>query len=410
MSTSTILAFAQDPLSPKPYPPFEILPARASLKRGDIHRATDRSIAWEYISPKEVGQTATEEFIYARVAVPDGYRISKLSETTEVGDMVWAEHLAEGWSDIVSVGLRLGSKVADVCDEMIACQSSRTFIAKPESSASASKSIPAYHRLMSPGESLRRGDRCIVGAMNSWRRIDDSDRGSVIKGPDELYDQFMFCRPTSPSHRYWYIDEKHGSDKSLGGKDDPWRTLEHAKSFIAKSSAKTGHKVFGSILNANDVAVHHIDVAEPEPDPDQAAIQRANAAVVEKMESERSKAEIDIVLGEQVEGCRPKHWNRELVKKSKRRMPEGFRIMFQGEELNTPDLVYMEVSQGHWSWSRPTSDLLGLKVETVDEVCAREEHAIGTLAMLPEELSKIKELLTFAAARIALVEERYFAE
>ena len=57
---------------------------------------------------------------------------------------------------------------------------------------------------------------------------------------------------------------------------------------------------------------------------------------------------------------------------------------------------------GQHNWCHPTSDLLGMRVEAVDLVCAREAQPIS----VSSELRQIRQEAICTAARVALLEEK----
>ena len=135
-------------------------------------------------------------------------------------------------------------------------------LGSPNAKEQLSWSIPDGYRLMDAGETQRYGDMYKEQNAKEWVPVDCVARGMLVPERNTKDGCYVYCRPVSQRHRYWYINRETGSDEiGNGSKIEPWKSVEHAMARIEKGVAVLEQELFGTIIDlASSEGVHHFDI------------------------------------------------------------------------------------------------------------------------------------------------------
>ena len=421
MTTSTQ---STDPHAPPA--PYEVLDVGTVTKKRDIKRIKI-SGQWEGIGAHEIDKVTKESdgSVYARARAPHGYALVGENDTTLcMGDLCFQKK--EGvWKRFEELYTKQdeGKTVEELMRN--AGRGNRLLFAKPLPNESdnphakeqLSWSIPDGYRLMDVGETQRYGDMYKEQNAKEWVPVDCVARGMLVPERNTKDGCYVYCRPVSQRHRYWYINRETGSDEiGNGSKIEPWKSVEHAMARIEKGAAVLEQGLFGTIIDlASSEGVHHFDIDEHEQEPLPVEM------VSEPAEPPRSKRYTTVEDISKVNsasfrdfekakpGKYPKHWRKQDVHRYLGRLKETFptyRIMYRGEILKQGDLICKKV-EGRRTWTHCPIEMVGTEVDEMLQLCARDSLPQQSLTSIEAKLDAVSHKLHDAIDFVSLLKADY---
>ena len=234
--------------------------------------------AWFEVDEDKVGEKVPYKgWGVCRMAYPHGYRKPITDEVICDEDVIWTE---DGWlsADKVLKGKWIGSNVRPEVDGLV--------VAKRDLSQLDSRAVkmPELCRLLVPGvDCLRRGDLMIAGNQKQWTEIGFGLRGQSVKVGTEKNGWIRCCRKVSELAQVWWVCEKTGDERNLGGYDDPWPSEAVAKTNIKAAEQVTGEPAEGVIRSKAGEDLLWFDGPEREAFGAEAEILAQTAKMGERM-------------------------------------------------------------------------------------------------------------------------------
>ena len=416
-----------DPQTVAPPAPYQILKAGTVTKKRDIKRIKISS-QWDGIGAHEIDKVTKEsdDSVYARARAPHGYAlVEEHSTMLGMGDLCFPKKDGE-WRRFEELYTKQdeGKTVEELMRN--AGRGNRLLFAKPLPNESdnphakeqLSWSIPDGYRLMDVGETQRYGDKYKEQNGKEWFPVDSMARGELVPERNTKDGCYVYCRPVSPQHRYWYINRETGCDESGGGTMiEPWKSAKHAMARIEKGAATLGQRLFGTILDLTSMeGVHHFDIDEPEQEPLPVEM------VSEPAEPPRSKRYTtveDITKANTTASVRdferakpgkyPTRWRKQDVHRYLGRLKETFptyRIMYRGEILKQGDLICKKV-EGRRTWTHCPIEMVGTEVDDMPQLCARDSLPQQSLTSFEAKLDAMSHKLHDAIDFVSLLKADY---
>lgn len=225
--------------------------------------------AWSEVEEWEVGHDVPKSgVLYGRFTVPADYVAAEASESITDEMLVWLDE-EQRWRLAEEVPGITGKVVDAARKEWISQRNTRLFVAKlVEGAVPATVEIPSRHRMLYPGERIRRGDKMIYDNRTEWMPVGQLEtNGQTVPAPDIVNGHVRFCRPIPFNWQNWYVDPVKGKPEHLGGQGDPFPSVEFAQQTIEEAARKAGTAPYGIIWQGG-VPKTIYDVKEPtEPDP-----------------------------------------------------------------------------------------------------------------------------------------------
>ena len=315
--------------------------------------------------------------------------VSAIAGDREVGvnDVCWRDS-APSWEPVDArvVGSTVSSLVA-VCKQ----QNERIFFAtlvNPHDMAVVA--VPAQHRQLWPGETVRRGDKFLEAGMNQWHEVSDQ-LGTVVDNSGEV----RYCRPTSPQAQNWYVKDGAGGT-GLGGPEDPFPSLAVAQERIEKAGAAAGITPYGIVWSTEGVPLMCYDIPEPEGRP-QFPDSEGFLAQENEPKQETGRRGTAKQLAE--------HWmleEQEAVDSAMQDCNSKYRQMVAGEETRATDLWYGPFNDDWDSlmWQPCPADLVGLDPGVSGYIFARKQAPTQKAGVIESRLNEVEEQLEAALATI----------
>lgn len=414
------------PQAVAPPAPYEVLKPGAVTKDRDIKRL-NVSDQWEGAGINDIDKVIKEsdEHEYARAKAPPGYALLGENKTPVLpGDLCFQKNVGE-WKTFEDLyesqdeGKTIGelARKAGRGNWLWFARLLRNEFDSPVVNEQASFSIPEGYRLMDVGETRRYGDKCKELNAEEWFSVDSIARGMPVPERNTKDGCYIYIRPVSPLHRYWYINRESGCDENGDGSlAAPWKSAQHAMARIEKGESVFGHKLFGSILGLPGMeGVQHFDVDEPEAEP---LPVKFNSEPVEPPQSRRYETVADISKFdgglfrdfEKVKSGRyPKHWRKQDVHRYVGRLKDKFptfRVMYQGESLKQGDLICKKID-GKRTWVPCPIEMVGTEVDYMPELCARDSLPSRKLESFEAKLDAMSHKLYEAIDYLSLLKADY---
>lgn len=378
-----------------PHDPYGLLPPGVKIIAGDIKRLVGEGQQWVPVEEHEYDHLVPSRgCAYARVEAPENYLIAAQDDSVSRDSLVWTSNTGD-WTPASQYPEILGRPIGPLMVEFRKTHNQLLFVAVVNPVAPPHKilDVPARHRVLYPGERLRRGDRMIFSALSGWEPTKLDSWGQPVSMPDASNGEARFCRPIDNHFQHWYVDPK-GQAGNMGGAADPWPSVEYAEKRIEEASKAAGAAPHGIIWEGQLPKMVY-DLPEQE--------ERATISMVDKMmsdivavEDERAiaaitKGAMTAKTGEQLDSeaaqpVKPKPAARrapakqsqpqrpltsvagiaqrldcttdELRDDATRQLPRNFRLMIPREEIGRGDLMYQldeELETAQW---KPAPDEL----------------------------------------------------
>lgn len=204
-------------------------------------------------------------YAIARLSPPDGYRGLEGSDVLRSRDLAWS---GEKWVLIRDTMLSdfIDRPFSYVVERWEAEHNTRPMVCtRKNPAANQVIEIPTHHRKLWASEAIRRGDKYVVGAsdMDDWADVPVSMHGLIVEDPEESNDFVRYCRPVSPNAQIWYVDPL-AEEGGVGGRQDPFKSLDQAKHTISVAAEAAGTPAFGIILSVSGKPLLVYDLPEPE--------------------------------------------------------------------------------------------------------------------------------------------------
>lgn len=390
-------------LAVPPDDPYTLLPPEHKIQAGDIKRVVGENQVWAPVEESEIGHAVPKSGIaYARVTPPEFYKLLGRSENVGASDVCWTDTsldwvpVPEEWIDAVS------GTVIENCRQ----QNYRCFIATlSDPDNHRMKPIPAHHRVIYPGEKLRRGDKYINQGRIEWTELSERFSGEAAEPQNEQNGFIRYCRPIHHQSQTWYIDAQAGTDTktTMGSFENPFKTLAKAQEIIEAAAQKVGRSPFGMICSREGVPMMFYDLPEPPP--------RASGA--REVEEETPEPEVDLdqeteaacqahyLPGDAVDLAQ--HWGltkQEVIDSAFQDCNSRYREMHPGEETRATDLWYGPFNEDYESimWQPCPAELVGLDPGTCDYIFARKRAPTSGKPLLESRLSDVEQQLEVALA------------
>lgn len=420
----------------QPPEPYGLLLPGIEIQEGDMKRPVGEGYGWTLAEESEWGYKAPGQGIaYARVTVPEQYRLALGDEKVSCTDLIWTSQSTE-W-----LMLAQDQSIIDSWDTIREIQTANrveknilVFFAKRNADVADHQTVshPTRHRDLWPGEKLKRGDMIIYQGLPTWQKIAEAARGQSVPDPGPENGSVRYCRAVAPNHAAWYVSEK-GNEKNLGGVLDPWPSLEFAMKKIEKDAKAAGVAPYGTIWDlATSKPVQFYDLPEPaydEPASDEPVTEEHVAEVYDREAAAATVDETPMIEVEIIRQDPPRdaqwepdtvivadpaapaasnqvavqtvrlydlaelqeimHCNSDqVIIDAKRQLPRGFRMMEGHEELAHGDMIFQPLSglAGIVVWQLVPPQLYGAAVCSLEYMFAR--RTISAMDAFKQELMR----------------------
>ncbi len=438
-----------DLLAVVPDDPYSLLAPEIPIQLGDIKRIVGESNVWSPVEEHEVGhKTPAQGMAYARVAVPEGYTLAADDAVVRTSDLIWTS--ADGvWQRAGEHFNGEAEIVGDIKRAHLENLNQLLFVAQidPEQASHRTLDVPTRHRMLFPGEHLRRGDKLCYEGLLDWEPVVELAFGVSVALPGSDNGNARYCRPVHPNQQNWYVDEQKGTLAGLGGSQDPWPSSRVAQEKIEAAARAAGVSPYGIIWNAAGNPIMVYDLPEPEntrvPAPLPPHVQAmmaeedtkfleaiTTAAMTAKTKEElaqeskatirppKKRAEAPIVDNRPVvDGINQFDTNwlanntgltvDELQAEAESKLPRNFRFMIAGEEVKTGDLWYRPIGDDVDSlmWQAITPEMVGLNPAMAEYLLARKtvsrnDKILDRLAQARQKHIELGDLLSELGAML----------
>lgn len=395
---------AVDPnlLAVPPHDPYSLLQPGAVISADDIKRIVGEGQQWVPIEPHEIGHSVPSRGVaYGRVEAPENFLLALRDKIVSPEMLVWTSNTG-AWQSAVQFPEVSGRNVGELMDEFLKQHNQLLFVAVNDPTAPLHQAldVPARHRVLYPGERLRRGDRMIFQGLTAWIAVDVITFDQPVTMPDGANGEVRFCRPTGPHFQNWYVDQAKGKPENMGGAADPWPAVAFAEGQIEAASKSAGVSPHGIIWEGSTPRMVY-DLSEQ---PDRVVVSTRDRYIDEILQEEDARtiaaitqAAIAVRTPEQLDSeaaqpVRPREAQRrlpppaacesveqlarrlqcgtdEIREDATRQLPRGFRFMQGMEEIGRGDLLYQfDEALETAGWKAAPEPLFGSLVGNGDEM------------------------------------------